>query len=289
MEFCKKIPLFLFFFLFIVSPMLFSMELEVSGGLGNLMFDKSRTISLTEGGEVFKPKIFTFGQIRLSGEHKNLTFNAGFEADPILRNSLFGNIGLESEYFLFEIGPFLGIYNTREMPFIPGISGGLKFQRPGVVFAQANASSSLAFYNREKTGHYSLYSVDFAAGFWLPNAICSLNMGLQRFTQRASRDYLIGDHLDRYFLRAHFFAKNVPFTLRLDLGYQSLKRSYTNNTDEIESIFAGFEGYFTINERLKIILGAEIPVYTWTLLPGRPENLFFQANAGIIWTFPPRG
>jgi hypothetical protein len=282
-------------------PCLYSLDLQIYGGLGNHAFDTETTSTLGRTGEIFSPQYFPLIFAQLSGELDGLAFNAGFERDPLMRNRLFGNFKLDLEYIVIEAGPMLGVFNSPELLFNPGVSTGLKLQLPGIVFAQGTGSSTLAFISSEKTGNYSQYSGDLAAGFWVPYVICSLNMSIRNFSFRESENLLIEDESRRYFFKADVYTKNVPYTIRVDLGYQSLSRSYTSRvidngkiavnteTDEFKSLFIGFEGSFTFSQSLKILLGTEIPFYSWSVRPMKEpprDTLFFNARAGIIWTLP---
>ena len=289
--------------LFLIAPSLFSLDLEITGGFGNLAFDKDRTSTLSAEEKEFSPQTFPLALVRFSGEQAAFAYNVGYEYDSILRNRLFGNFIVDLEYLSIEAGPFVSIFNTRQMPFNPGISAGLGLQIPGIFFVRAAGSSTLAFVNDEKTGYNSQNTGSLSAGFWVPYVICSLNLNVRNFAKREEEHFLIEDGLERWFFRADIFTKNVPFTIRLDFGYQSLERSYTSRfikydaivtkteTDEFKSIFVGVEGRFNVNERLKIILGAEMPVYSWGERPMKDppgDSLFFQAKAGMVLTFPAR-
>jgi hypothetical protein len=77
----------------------------------------------------------------------------------------------------------------------------------------------------------------------------------------------------------------------VDIGYQELKRSYIGRvigTDKFKSIYTGFEATLRMNSFLKLILGAEMPVYSWAEKPLKKpgKGLFFQAHGGFIISFP---
>jgi hypothetical protein len=281
---------------------LFSFDLELSGGLGNLGFDPNRNSTL--GGEAeplaFRASYFPLALARLSGEWNGIAFNTGLEWDPILGKTLFGNFSVDLEYIEIEAGPCFGVFNSWKLPVNPGVSAGLKLQLPGVIFAQGSGSSTLAFINLDKTGSYSQYSGRAAIGFWVPYVICSVNMSVRNFTIRENENQLNEDESLRYFFRADVYTKNMPYVARVDLGYQSLKRSYASRiidngsivsaaeTDEFRFLFIGLEGCFALTHSLRILLGAEMPFYFWSVRPMKDppeESLFFQARAGIIWTF----
>ena len=296
----KRTILSFFFFTFLGISYLFPQELEISGGMGNILFDQGRSSSLGQDGESFMPVLSPFGLIRIMGEHGNNSYDIGFEIDPILRNRLYANYIWDFEYLVIEAGPFLNIVRSRVLPVNPGISAGLTLQYPGIIFAQGSVSSTFAYFFREKTGFHNIYSANLSLGFWIPHVICSFNMDIQNFTIRETENLIIEDMLERWYFRANIFAKNVPYTIIMDIGYQNLKRAYTGSTviggnvnratetDQLHSIFTNIEGMITINHRIKLILGGFLPIFSWSELPmlNPPrDTTLFQANAGVILSF----
>jgi len=297
----KAVPVLLLFF-FILSPRLFSLDLELIGGLGNLAFDHDRTSSLGAEDKPFEANWFPLAFARLSGEFNSIECSIGFEREDLLRNRLFANVRASFNYFFLEAGPVLGVFNSSSLPINPGVSAGLGFIIPGIVFAEASGSSTIGIL-MDIENNYIQRTGNISAGFWVPHVVCSLNMNLRYFTQRETADILIEDKSGRYFFRADVYTKNVPFGIRVDLGYQSLSRSYSTQyiddsgpeivivkdteTDELKSIFMGLELSYTLNESLKVLLGGEMPVYSW---PGgqmkapSKSAFLFEARAGVIWT-----
>jgi hypothetical protein len=54
-------------------------------------------------------------------------------------------------------------------------------------------------------------------------------------------------------------------------------------------VFVGFEGTWRISVPLKLMLGLEMPLYSWAVQPLKnPErsSVLYQAHAGLIWTLP---
>jgi len=299
----KKILLFLCIIFCSIAPDLISLELELIEGIGNLAYDTDRTLPLSDETNpgAFTPLYFPLALARISGESGAVSWNAGYKRDPISRNWLFGIIRFEQDYFFAEGGPSLGLFNTKKLPLNPGISAGFGLMLPGIIFIEASGSSTLAAIPMDKEGNYSLISADLSAGFWVPYVVCSFNIKLQNFTLRERTTLLIEDELIRYYFRADVFTKNFPYTVRVDLGYQNLKRSYTslevdgsnivqtNITDEFKSLFVGLEGTFAVTPGLKLVLGAEMPIYFWSVRPMKDpsrEIKFYEIRAGIILTVP---
>ena len=296
----KKAFATLIFLLSILSSGICSLELEFTGGVGNNAFDNDLTASLGEEEESFKYQFYPLALARFSGESGNISYNVGFERNPMVRNRLFANIAINLNYFFAEAGSVFGLLNTRKLPVNPGISAGLGLMAPGIIFIEARGSSSLGI-SMDVKGNYSQRTGDISLGFWVPHVVCSLNAGARSFTLREEPNLLIEDVFVRYFFRADMYTKNVPYTIRLDLGYQSLRRSYSSQkiedgeivkdskSDVLKSIFIGLELTYTINPSLKILLGGELPVYSWAELPMKDlakGSALFQAWTGVIWTLP---
>ena len=288
----KRTIFTLFTLAFFAVPCLYSQTLEISGGVMNILFDQGRNSSLSQSGENFRPSISPFGVMRLMGNHGNNAYDIGFKMDPMLRNILYANYIWDFEYLKIEAGPFLNIVRSRVLPVNPGINAGLTLQYPGIVFLEAIASSTFAYFFREKTGYHNQYSANLSVGFWIPYVICSFNLSINNFTIRETETLIIEDALERWFFRANIHAKNVPYTIIMDFGYQNIKREYsgqgTTETDILHSVFTAIEGSIRVNHRLRFILGGFLPIYSWVEAPlDKPSRniTLFQANAGLIFSF----
>jgi hypothetical protein len=280
------------------SP-LWGIDLEISGSLGNMAFDTERESSLGLGGQVFEGQLFPMGLVKVSGEAANgFYYNGAFERDPLLRNRLYINMGIKLDYISLEIGPVMGLFNSGTEVVNPGFSAGLGLEFPGIVFVNLKASSSLGSV-LDIPGNYLQKSAEISAGFWVPYVVCSFNVNVRSFALEKKANLLIEDSVTRYFFRADVFSKNVPYTCRVDLGYQNLSRSYSSylingssldrdsQTDEFKALYMGLEISYTASPALKLFLGGEMPVYSWSVRPmqspGRGSFLF-EVHAGVILT-----
>jgi hypothetical protein len=288
----KRIGIFILGIWFMIPPAVWGMDIRIAGGFGNLAFDSKRTLPL--GSETFESVNYPYGLIRLEGDPSDIvSFDAGFERDPLLRNRITANVSFNTDYLRFDIGPFMGILNTKDKIINPGIGSTLTLEIPGIVFGSVTAASTLGAAMNAR-GDYLQESGEIALGFWIPYVICTLSVQTKAFTEQVDTDLAIKDELLRYQFRADIFTKNVPYTIYIDMGYQSLKRSYTTgitgvtNTDEFKSIYTGFEATLRVHSLLKLILGAEVPVYSWAEKPLKKSGngLFFRAHAGLIITIP---
>jgi hypothetical protein len=270
-----------------------ALELEALGGAGNLAFDHEGKSALGE--ETFNPKSFFTGYVSVKGEYSDFfDFNIRLENDPVLRCRALGGVSFNFNYGKLEMGPLIGFFNTKEQPLSAGVSGGLRLEYPGLVFASLKGSSTLASL-LAAPGDYAQSEGDAAFGFWVPNVICAISMNKKDFACLLNEELLTRDEQTRYQFSADVYNKNVPYTLRIDLGYQILKRSYVPmrnadgqvEADEFKTIYGGFEGTWRIIPPLRVILALEMPFYSWAAQPLRKDSeaVFYKAQAGIIWTF----
>lgn len=273
-----------------------ALEFEAVAGAGNMVFDPAAEHSLGVHNETFQPPNLVLGHFSLAGKLSDtIEFDLRIERDLLLLNRVQGLIGMDTEYLDFKIGPVMGPFNTEEKPLGAGISAGFLLEYPGVVFAAL--SGSALGYETVFSGDYVQNTVEASAGFWIPHVVFILSMNTKLFTRRMNDLLLVRDELTRYGFSADVFSKNVPYTIRIDMGYQTLKRSYipgsagSSDSDIIKSLYLGFEGTWRVRGPLKLILGLEMPVFSWAeqplKSPGR-ETVLYSAHAGISWTFKDR-
>jgi hypothetical protein len=294
-------------FLLVLTGASGALDLRVSGGIGNLSFDKKEESFLDT--EIFAPTLYPYGSIGLEGDYSDFAdFSAAFEIDPILRNRLLANAGFNLGYIRIDIGPFIGLFNTEEQKINSGISAGMGVEFPGIAFGSVAVGSTIGSLTN-KPGEYIQHTGDISIGVWVPHVVCTFSLNEKSYTGRVNDELITKDESIRYQLRADMFSKNVPYTIRIDMGYQSLTRSYIpqgsaatvydpitfefdsvpSDTDEFRSIYFGFEGTYRIVPKIQIVLGAEMPVFSWGKTPlGSPdkETFFYQAHVGLVWTLP---
>ncbi|MDR2020284.1 MAG: hypothetical protein LBQ14_05895 [Treponema sp.] len=263
----------------------FAVDLTLKGGAGNMAFDQDRTSFLND--KKFEPNYFPFGLIQLDGVYADfINYRIGFDRDPVLRNRIITNISFNFEYIHLDIGPFIGPFNTRDRVITPGISAGFAAEWPGILFGRLTAGSTVGA-GLNAGGDYVQQNGEIAFGFWAPYVINTLSASLRSFTEQTGGGK-IEDRWIRYQYTADVFSKNVPYTVHIDMGYQTLERSYSaGGTDTLKSVFLGFETTVRINPMVKVLLGAEMPVYSWGEKPlGNPgRTVLFQAHTGVVLSF----
>jgi hypothetical protein len=280
------------------------MDLRVEGGAGNLHFDPESTGALGPAGKAFEPFINVEGLIQLDGSYgDHFIYRVGVERDGILNNRIITAAGFDLDYIRLDLGPFVGIFNTEEQLMNPGIAASFRFNIPGILFGSAAAASTLGG-SLQSTGDYSQETGEFSLGFQVPHIIVTASLTEKRFSWQQNAAVLSRDELNRYNLFMEVFAKNIPYMVQINMGYQNLKCSYITNgidntaapsllinntvTDELNSIYAGFEFVWQINSTLKVFLGMEAPVYTWGEAPlkGPAKDAFiFKAGGGLVLSF----
>jgi hypothetical protein len=280
--------------LFFIGLDVFSLDLSVKAGLGNHSFDTNQESAVTSGGVAgdFKPVLFPLGQVKASGTYSDLfNFEGVFERDPILRNRVGGEVELLAGPVSISAGPFIGLLNTPENVLSLGFSGGLALEIPGILFAKLKAGTNLG--TVKAVGDYSMDMTQISLGFWLPNLINTVSLSTKTFGVQHTLSNYIEDKLWRVAYNGEIYSKGVPYVIRIDMGYQSLTRGYTDTltsvkeADEFNSIFLGFEAEIAVTPLLKILFGAEMPVYSWGKTPlSRPKDAWiFQAHGGIVYSF----
>jgi hypothetical protein len=274
-----------------ISAHIFGLDLKVSGGLGNNAFDPARELPLEA--DVFDPHYYPRILVDLKGEVSNLiTFGACFERDPILRNRLIGTMGLNAGYVHLDMGPMVGIFNSGTKSFNPGISAAIRLEIPGILYGAVSTASTIGA-NLNIPGSYIHGEGEAALGVWAPYVLTVFSFRTRTYTESTGVQSSRSDEQTRYQLGTEIFSKNMPYTIHVDIGYQSLQRNYTeagvSSTDELRSVYVGLEGTFTINPMLKVLAGLEAPVYSWGAQPLKPppaNTMLFDAHAGVEFSFP---
>lgn len=272
-----------------------ALEMQAMAGGGNTAFNHEREDALGLSGGTFVPNNYFVGSIDVKGEYSDFfDFTMRFECDPLLRARALGGISFNFNYGRLEMGPLIGLFNSKEQPLTAGVSGTLQLEYPGIIFASLKASSTLASM-QAAIGDYSQSEGEAALGFWVPNVICTFSINKKDFSTLMSDTLLARDTQVRYNFSSDVYSKNVPYTIRIDLGYQVLKRYYIpmrtavweEAGDEFKMVYGGFEGTWRVAPPLRILLALEMPFYTWSVLPMKKDTaaVFIQAQAGIIWTF----
>ncbi|MDR2312985.1 MAG: hypothetical protein LBE02_00435 [Spirochaetaceae bacterium] len=265
-----------------------ALDFSAVAGAGNLSFDRESRAPM--GAKEFSGHPYPLGRIGISGDFSDLFgFSVFFQRDPVLGNILEGILQLDTGYLSFSLGPLFSISNTRGTIFSPGITTGMRLGIPGIIFIEVKGMGNLGSFSEE--GDYAIESSSAALGFWLPHLVNTLSVSVKKFGLLREMDLFTGDQVWRFCYRGEIYAKNVPYTIFIDMGYQTLTRSYTDQgletSDHIRSIFLGFEASVKVRPLFALVFGAEIPLYTWGKEPlVRSSGAWFiQGFAGFVWSF----
>ena len=247
-----------------------ALEFELTGGVNGFTFDR-------------EIKDMIIGNIGIRNSiSASSAFSLNITRDTILKNSIDLRLLAETDYFSFEFGPFVGMSDNLKVLPNTGITGGIGFSYPGIAFLSLSGSSTLGSYFGF-TGGNTQESAEAKLGFWLPNVIPVLSAGYKSYTTQTSEQQSTRDMLIRYQFSADIFAKNFPFTLRLDGGYEILTRYISidnvEQEDKLKSWFAGLEVDWQIARPLKLTAGFETPFLL-------NEPIFrYKITAGLVYTF----
>lgn len=266
--------------------------LEVSSAFsfGNLAFGTGRDSALSAEGDDFEGSWNYGGSLEASERiGENFLFAAGFERDPILRNTIYTRVGYDAGFARISVGPFFGPFNAADSVLTSGISTILTLERPGVAFASFRSDSTIGA-GLAATGDYVQERSELVAGFWVPNLLVSARLATDAFTLKDAADLTIVDERTRYELVAEAFKKNVPYTVKLNMGYENLKRSYegltkaTSFADELGAAIIGMELSVQATDSFRFNVGAEGALYAWgigDLESPASSKPFFTARAGV--------
>jgi hypothetical protein len=258
------------------------------GGLGNFSFDTESTSPL--GNSEFEGALYPLVRVQLDETiSDSLGFSGVLERDPVLRNRFWAEARISSGLFVVSAGPLLGLFNSTESVIRPGVRAGMRFDLPGIVFAALNAGST--FGSLQSEGDYEARHGRLEFGFWLPNIINTISISEKSYDSRETESLDVRNRILRYQYSADVYAKNVPFGVTLNFGYETLTRNISDRAasvfeeDVYNIIFLGAETSFNVRPQLRLILGGEIPVYSWGKKPltKKDKLVLFEVYAGFTY------
>ena len=268
-------------FAVLLTGRLFALDLTVIGGVGNFSFDNSSENPIGAGD--FKGHYYPLGRITVTDQISDtFGYSATAERDPLLRNVLSCEMTINAGFFKLSVGPLFSLFNSWKTYIRPGVSTSLGLEFPGIFFINLGGSAT---FGSILENDYGLETSRIALGFWLPNLLSTLSLTTGKFNSFDSA--YIKDQLLRISYRADIHAKNVPFTVSIEMGYQSLKRSYDSAADDVaRQVYLGFETDISIKPNFALIFGTEIPVFVWCVpdMERAKGRWFFRAFTGFNWT-----
>lgn len=275
------------------SSSAFALELGASFNIGNLAFDPNRASTDTSfAGTYFPWGISVDGTAQLADNLRldsNFTYN-----DPLLRNIAYATVTYQGNYFSLGAGPLFGFFNSSTSPLNPGLSVVAQIQLPGVVFLSYRGDSTLAG-ALVQTGDYLQQSSELSLGYYVPNAIVSLNLLTEKYSMKTSAGNTI-DQRTEYSLKADIFQKAIPYRVVLTFGYQTLAKTFvagsTTTIDQLGSLILGTRLELHPASRLTFIADLDSSIYSFgqkALVglsnPG-PLGYLFQLKTGVRISLP---
>ena len=277
------------FLLLIGLSQSFGLEVGALFRLENLSFktDRARTDASFSGTDLFWG-LSIFATHTLSDK---FSLEGGFYNDAILRNVTYTLFNYDEQFINLGIGPFFGLLNSATSILNPGISTSIRLAWPGKVFIYFRADNTIGGRLIE-AGDYIQERNDISFGFYVYNAICTLNLNTRKFTQQQA-GYEVIDSLTNYSFKTDIFQKNIPYRLLFSFSFQTLSKKFTDTAADhaLSSIILGTEVDFQVTDVLGIMLNLESSIYTFgqgelsgLSNPG-PAGFLFRAYAGCKINF----
>ncbi|MCK5199058.1 MAG: hypothetical protein KAR21_11940 [Spirochaetales bacterium] len=286
----KTIFSILFIIIFIIPAA--GMEISTLFHISNISFDKTDTSTVTNlSGTYFPWGISVFGNDEISDE---MSLQAGILYDPILRRTTYTLFEYQHSFFRLGVGPFFGLFNTKETIMKSGISTSVRVEIPGIMFASLKADSSIGS-RFVKVGDYIQEFNEISAGYYIPNAICSLSLTSKSFVTKQAAALEVDDSFTEYAFKVDIFQKNVAFRALLSFAYQTLTRTYldtsgpTTTENTLNSLILGTNFTFKIADGFSLLTNLESNIYSWgyddgsalTLATSFPGVFLFRLTTGF--------
>jgi len=274
----KKYALIL---IFLSAAKLFSMDLTIIGGTGNFSFNNSSETPIGDG--TFGGNFFPISLVKVEDQLTDtFGYTATAERDYLLRNVLMCEMTINSGFINLSVGPLFSLFNSKSTYIRPGVTTSIGLEFPGIFYVSFRGGAT---FGSIPENDYGLETSCIAVGIWVPNVLNTLSLTTKKYSEFDT--VFTQDELYRVCYRADIFAKNAPYTVSVEMGYQSLKREYfLTDEDMIRQIFLGFETNITVKPRLVFIFGAETPLFVWGKYPLIREKgkWYLRAYTGITWT-----
>ncbi|MFP4383082.1 MAG: hypothetical protein ACLFSE_03495 [Spirochaetia bacterium] len=280
------VPAILFF---IAISSVSGLDLSFSYNMGNLDYKNTRAITET----TFTGKKFPWGFTVWGADQvgSQLELEAGFTADPVLRNLAYSRVSYQNRFFTLGVGPFLGLFNSKSSLLKSGISTFVRVEWTGVLFFSVLSENTIGG-NIIDTGDYSQERNVITGGFYVKNAICSLKAVNKRYTTMDDTHRIVDDFKE-YSFNTDIHEKNVPFTILLSFAYQDRTKSFipldtTLSTvrHSLGSVIVGTQVTVHPSRVMDIVLDLESSVFTFgrnaLLGVSGTDTYLFNAKAGIV-------
>lgn len=271
----------------ILPGSLMALDVGADFHIGNLDFTSTRTSDIaTFDGLSFPWGISIYANQSVSDM---LQLNSGFNIDPVLRNNVYTIFTYKQDFLRLGVGPFFGLFNSPSTLLKSGISVSVQLEFPGIVFLYFRTDSSIGGRIVE-TGDYIQERSDAAAGFYVRNAICSLNLQTKKYTEKTAAGEAVENKTD-YFFKTDIYKKNIPYRVIFMFGYESMSKTFLESDivtiHKLNSIILAAQADIIVTDFLTVITRLDSSIYSFgqeALLgitnPG-PGNYLFELSAGF--------
>jgi hypothetical protein len=242
-----------------------ALELTTLYHMGNLSFDRSSESAETSlSGLEYPWGLSIYGNHEISDQ---LSLTAGFFYDPVLRNSTYTLFEYADEFFRIGVGPFFGVFNSTSSILKSGISTSVQVEFPGLLFASLRSDSSIAA-RFTKAGDYMQERNEITFGYYIPNAICTLNLTTKRYVSQKTATLETDDAFTEYSFEVDIYEKNVPVRLLLAFAYQQRSRTYdfesaADQSNSLNSLVLGTRFTVEVSPAVSLILDLDHNVYSF--------------------------
>jgi hypothetical protein len=263
---------------FAISAPIQAFEVSTEFEIGNLGFSDDRVSSATGTPSQFPWGLSVYGSQEITGD---MGVDIGFYFDETLNNISYTNLRYTQQFFTLGVGPFFGFFNSDTSLLKPGISTAVRLDFPGLIFIEFRADSTIGG-RLVQAGDYLQERSDITAGFYVLNAIASVNLLTKSYTYRTKKEEVI-DSFVEYSFSTDIYQKNVPFNVLLTFAYQKRGKSFTNidtNKEilhDLNSLVLGTRIEYRLTQYLSIMVDLDSSIYNW-------------GSAGdVLLTFPTAG
>ncbi len=284
----KKIFYFSVILFVLLAGRIYAVDIGAVFRIGNLAFQPDRPeTSTTFSGDKL---LYGFSLYASSPITDTFSFESGFFNDSILRNISYTIFKYREKFISLGVGPFFGFFNAASTILKSGISTSVQLELPGIVFINFRSDSTIGGRLIE-SGDYIQERNDVSLGFYIRNAISSINLLSKKFVQKKSDSLETVDSLTEYAFKTNIFQKNIPYRITIAFVYQILSKIFietaTTKKHTLDSIIIDTQFDMNITDYIQFTTQLQSSIYTFgqdELLgisnPG-PGGYLFKLNTGI--------
>ena len=264
-----------------------SLDLKASTVWTNLTWASSRQADTA--GETFSGSdLYGNGSLLLTQKLKNdFALSSGWVGDPIQRGRIFLKLGYSQENFSVSLSPFVGTLTTPQTWFNPGMSLRLQTTKPGLGFIGAGFLTTFAPVANNGDAYTS--GMHAEVGMYLEHGILTFSVENKAFLTDTNGVF-VKDSQTRYLFDTEVFEKNIPFRFAVDLGYQTLSRTYTApavTSTQIDSCLFGGKLSWVTSPRSSVFVKALVSLFSLgegAAIYGVPSSTaLFELEAGFTY------